>query len=143
MHQIRPTRHQVEAASVAALGAAGIVWYAVTRKRVTAEERELARRTLLARDGRIIDGSITGIDGSSEDALPDLPATAPSTIIYRYRIAGVTYECGQDVSQLAPHVSHLRLDLPVQVRYDPANPGDSIVVAEHWSGLQQDAEGIN
>src|SRR5882757_5151060 len=30
----------------------------------------------------------------------------------------------------------LRIDLPVQVRYDARNPGNSIVAAEEWSGLQ-------
>jgi hypothetical protein len=30
------------------------------------------------------------------------------------------------------------LDQPLQVRYDPRNPGNSVVVAESWSGLWQE-----
>jgi hypothetical protein len=60
----------------------------------------------------------------------------PSLLIYTYRVSGVSYECAQDVSLLAEHVRHVRVDLPIQVRYDPHNPSNSIVVAESWSGLR-------
>ena len=87
------------------------------------EER---RRQRLAMAGRIVDGSLIGAE----------PAEAtPQAIIYRYRIAGVTYECSQDVSSLSPMVENIRLDYPVQVRYSRDNPADSIVVAETWNGL--------
>ena len=33
-------------------------------------------------------------------------------------------------------VRHVRVDLPVQVRFNQRNPSDSIVVAESWSGLR-------
>jgi hypothetical protein len=66
-----------------------------------------------------------------EDGVP-----TPHIIVYNYRIAGVTYECAQDVSALAEHVHGIRTDLPVQVRYAPHNPANSIVVAESWSGLR-------
>ena len=66
-----------------------------------------------------------------ESALP-----SPDIIIYNYRIAGVSYECAQDVSMLAERVHGIRTDLPIQVRYAPHNPGNSIVVAETWSGLR-------
>lgn len=131
--------------AIAAIGLAGVAWWAVARKRVSPEEVERQRRDLLAEGGRIIDGSITGIDGVTEDDSADgsLELAAgvdepPRLLLYRYRIAGVTYECAQDVTALAERMAHLRLDLPVQVRYDPHNPADSIVVAEGWSGLQQE-----
>lgn len=127
---------------------AAFAWWALTRKTISPEERELARRTSLAQGGRIIDGSIIGVDGVTEDDSPDgsLPlleveghgASTPRVLLYRYRIAGVTYECAQDVTAVADRVTRLRIDLPVQVRYDPQNPADSIVVAEGWTGLQQD-----
>lgn len=60
----------------------------------------------------------------------------PRVIIYNYRIGGVSYECGQIVTALAEHVHDIRIDLPIQVRYDPHNPADSIVVSESWSGLR-------
>lgn len=92
-------------------------------------ERE--RRELLASIGRITDGSIT--DAPVQQAGLD---AGPLVIVYNYRIAGVTYECAQDVSSLAQHVRDVRADLPVQVRYDMHNPGNSIVVSESWSGLR-------
>jgi hypothetical protein len=55
---------------------------------------------------------------------------------FHYRIAGVAYEAVQNVSALSDQVRGLRIDLPIQVRYDHQNPADSIVVAEEWSGLQ-------
>ncbi len=73
---------------------------------------------------------------------PDLLATRepapriPHVILYNYRIGGVSYECGQVVTALPDHVRGIRIDLPIQVRYDPHNPADSIVVAESWSGLR-------
>jgi len=144
-HLDRITRQQVGAIAVAGLATVGIILYAVLRKRETPEEIEFQRRSQLARVGRITDGSIVGIDGSTEDSTadgalelsPDEEA-APRLLIYRYRIAGVTYECAQDVTLLADHVRHLRVDLPVQVRYDPRNPGNSIIVAEDWTGVRLD-----
>jgi hypothetical protein len=59
-------------------------------------------------------------------------------LIYSYRLAGVTYDCAQDVSKLPERVTGWRLDQPLQVRYDPRNPGNSVVVAETWSGLWQE-----
>ncbi len=107
--------------------------YLMTRKKPSAEELERERRDLLAATGRIVDGSITETQWSG-----DIPGPVPNTLIYRYRASGVTYECAQDVSPLAEHVRHVRIDLPVQVRFDPRNPGNSIVVAENWSGLRID-----
>lgn len=128
------------------LALTGVVFYAMLRKRESPDEIELQRRTVLAREGRIIDGSIVGIDGSTEDNSADgaLDVTpddlvTPHVLVYRYRIAGVTYECAQDVTTLAEHVHNLRIDLPVQVRYDPRNPGNSILVAENWNGVRLDA----
>ncbi len=119
--------------TLAALAAA--TSYALTRKTPSAEEIERERRELLAATGRIVDGSIT------ETAwVGDAPGPVPNTLIYRYRAAGVTYECAQDVSPLTEHVRHVRIDLPVQVRFDPRNPGNSIVVSENWSGLRIDHE---
>ena len=57
-------------------------------------------------------------------------------IVYNYRIGGVSYEAAQDVTTLAEMVRDVRTDLPVQVRYEPHNPANSIVVAEGWNGLR-------
>jgi hypothetical protein len=121
-------------ATILAVGTAtlaGITWYVLNRPRPTPEEIERERRDLLATMGRITDGTI--IDASFE---PDDPTHTPRLLIYDYRIAGVTYECAQDVSTLAEYVRDIRTDLPVQVRYDLHNPGNSIVVADSWNGLR-------
>ena len=104
---------------------AGAIAFALSR-RPSAAQMEERRRQRLATVGRIVDGSLIGAE----------PAEAtPQAILYRYRIAGVTYECSQDVSTLSPMVENIRLDYPVQVRYSRDNPADSIVVAETWNGL--------
>lgn len=69
-------------------------------------------------------------------AAVDPSASTPQIIVYNYRIAGVTYECAQDVTALAEYVHGIRTDLPIQVRYLPQNPANSIIVAESWSGLR-------
>jgi hypothetical protein len=110
---------------------AGGIWWAIGR-RPTAAQVEERRRKRLAMSGRIVDGSL--IDADPQDA-------TAQKIIYTYKIAGVTYECSQDVSMLGDLVRNLRLDYPVQVRYNRANPADSIVVAENWNGLWKRMEG--
>jgi hypothetical protein len=129
----RSTRN-IAALAVGVTTAAGLAWYFFTRPRLTAEEIERNRRDLLANIGRITDGSIT--DVSTNQNLQEELSRTPQIIIYNYRIAGVSYECGQIVTALPDHVRDIRIDLPIQVRYDPHNPADSIVVAESWSGLR-------
>jgi hypothetical protein len=131
------------ATTAAAIGA---TTYALTRRRPSAEELERERRELLARTGRITDGTImdTMIAEVRKPALdladdPEPVRQGPMTpemIVYVYRIAGVTYECAQDVTMLPELVHGVRTDLPIQVRYAPQNPANSIVVSETWSGLR-------
>ncbi len=121
----------IAAVSVGAAAAAGLAWYVLSRPKPSEEEMERNRRDLLASNGRITDGSITDV-ATTQDG----PSAMPRVILYNYRIAGVSYECGQVVTALADYVRDIRIDLPIQVRYDPHNPADSIVVAESWSGLR-------
>ncbi|WP_260736081.1 hypothetical protein [Tunturiibacter lichenicola] len=129
-----------------AAAAIGLASYVLTRRKPTAEELERERRDLLARIGRITDGTIMdtmiaevrspALDLADDtEPIHDGPLT-PDMIVYVYRIAGVTYECAQDVTMLAELVQGVRTDLPIQVRYAPQNPANSIVVAETWSGLR-------
>jgi hypothetical protein len=137
----------ITAIGVGAVTMIGVAWYAFTRRKPTAEEIERERRELLARSGRITDGTImdTMISEARNAAVsvPEAPADdstpTPQIIVYNYRIAGVTYECAQDVTTLAEYVHGIRTDLPVQVRYLPQNPANSIIVAESWSGLRLSA----
>lgn len=126
--------------------AIGLAIYFFTRKRPTPEDLERERRDLIALTGRITDGTImdtvvnrTSDATNSTDELPEASEETtpiPSVIVYNYRIAGVTYECAQDVTSLASYVRGVRSDLPIQVRYAPRNPGNSIIVADSWSGLR-------
>jgi hypothetical protein len=134
------------AIGVGVVTAIGVASYVLTRRKPTAEEIERERRDLLARSGRITDGTIMDtmiMETSSADSKasetstePDGSVPTPDIIVYNYRIAGVTYECAQDVTTLAEYVHGIRTDLPIQVRYAPHNPANSIVVAETWSGLR-------
>jgi hypothetical protein len=136
----------VAAIGVGVVAAAGVASYVLTRRKPTAEEIERERRDLLARSGRITDGTIMdtmivearGADAKTPEMSvhPDGSGPTPDIIVYNYRIGGVTYECAQDVTALAEYVNGIRTDLPIQVRYAPHNPANSIVVAESWSGLR-------
>lgn len=127
----------IAAIAVGAAAVAGITWYTLKRPRPSPEETERERRDLLAATGRITDGSITDIPAQlAQLDNPDVPTAEPLILVYTYRIAGVAYECAQDVTLLAEHVRDVRVDLPIQVRYDLHNPANSIVVSESWSGLR-------
>jgi hypothetical protein len=117
--------------------ATGVTSYVLTRTKPSADEVERLRRENLALNGRITDGSITETEWLTSPQPNSATTTGtPAVLVYRYVIAGVTYECAQDVTPLLEYVHHVRVDLPVQVRFDPRNPGNSIVVSEGWSGLR-------
>jgi hypothetical protein len=116
------------AGALAAFGA----YYAFRGKRKTAEDVERERREMLSEIGRITDGTV--IDVQELHAGPK-PATM---LIYHYDVAGVSYEASQDVTYLRQWINlqSCRLGLPTSVRYDPHNPGNSLVVSETWNGLR-------
>ena len=118
------------AAAVGTVGAVGVVLYLRLRKKISPEEQERLRRKYLCTAGRLTDGEI--VDSAEEG----IGVLNNGFVVYQYRIAGVEYECSQDLSALPQEMQDLRIDLPVQVRYDARNPGNSIVAAEEWSGLQ-------
>lgn len=122
-------RHWLLTSTVAAAATAVTLFFfqKTTRKQLPSpEEQEAQRRQHLTEYGRIVDGSLIGAAPSDAE---------PQAVIYQYRIGGVTYERAQDVSTLASRLGSLRPDYPVQVRYNRANPADSIVVSETWNGL--------
>jgi hypothetical protein len=138
---LRSPRNTVAIAATAAV-VGGLAWYLFRRPRPSAEDLERERRERLAVNGRITDGSILETAEGHIYHAADIEEThtAPQVIIYNYRIAGVSYEAAQDVTSLEDMVRDIRTDLPVQVRYEPHNPANSIVVAESWSGLRLSAE---
>jgi hypothetical protein len=117
----------------------GIALYYSRRKRPTAEELERERRLTLVKTGRIIDGTVIDISDLSE-AESGSPGGL-QLILYKYEIAGVVYECSQDVSALKSFVDiySCRLGFPCSIRYDSHMPENSIVVAENWTGLRETA----
>jgi hypothetical protein len=124
---------QIAALASGVVAVAGLVGYIIWRRRPSPDEIERRRREFLLRHGRIIDGAVVDVPvySSTETA----PEDERCIVVYQYRIAGVRYECAQDVTKLVGQVKSFRMDLPVSVRYDTRNPGNSIVLAEGWSGL--------
>jgi hypothetical protein len=110
------------------------VYFLVRRKPKASEELEKERRIFLDQAGRITDGTV--IDVQELQAAENKFSTL---LIYQYDVAGVSYECSQDVTYLRPLINlhSCRLGLPTSVRYDPQNPANSIVISERWMGLRQ------
>jgi hypothetical protein len=104
------------------------------RKPKTEQELEHERRIFLEQVGRITDGTVIDVqemNGSGN--------SAATLLIYQYDVAGVQYEASQDVTYLRQRINlqSCRLGVPTSVRYDPQNPGNSMVVSEGWIGLRQ------
>jgi len=123
---------------VLAFGAtAAIVGYALLsrKNKKSSEDLERERRTALTVGGRIIDGNVIDVLELEEDKT----AQQMILLVYTYDVAGVTYEASQDVTHLRQFIDlySCRLGLPASVKYDPHNPGDSIVISETWSGLRK------
>lgn len=117
-----------------ALAVAGVAVWLVLRKRPTAEELEHSRREFLVQSGRLVDGMLLDIyDVETEDG------RSLTLLLYNYQIAGVNYECSQDITAIRGllKVADIRAGFPCSVRYQPGNPQNSIVVAEAWTGLRQ------
>jgi len=110
-------------------------YFLLRRKPKTAEELERERRQWLERVGRITDGTVIDVQELSGEG----KRHASTLLIYQYDVAGVSYEASQDVTYLRQWINlhSCRLGLPTSVRYDPQNPGNSLVVSEKWMGLRQ------
>ena len=120
--------------AISVLGAAAVAYALLRRKTKTPEELERQRRAWLNGVGRITDGTVIDV----QEIVPDNhhPATM---LIYKYDVAGVSYEASQDVTYLRQWINlhSCRLGLPTSVKYDPHNPGNSMVISEGWIGLRQ------
>ena len=104
------------------------------RRRKTPEDRERERRQRIRQHGRIADGNILDVQEIDLNG-----RGSAQMLIFQYDVAGVTYEASQDITYLRHQVDlySCRLGLATSVKYDPQNPGDSIVVAEGWTGLRK------
>jgi hypothetical protein len=120
-----------------ALGAVGLAVTAyalLRRKSKTSDQVEHERRTWLNQVGRITDGTVIDVQEFTPNG-----HRAATMLIYQYDVAGVSYEASQDVTYLRQWINlhSCRLGLPTSVKYDPHNPGNSMVIAEGWMGLRQ------
>lgn len=119
---------------LAALGVVLAAYLLLRRKPKPSKEIERERREWLDQVGRITDGTVIDVQELRSDG------RAPATmLIFQYDVAGVSYEASQDVTHLRHWINlhSCRLGLPTSVRYDPQNPGNSLVVSERWIGLRQ------
>ena len=119
--------------AMGALGATLAISAWARRHRKTPEQRERERRLRISEQGRITDGTVIDVSEMKLNGSGEL-----QLLIYQYDVAGVSYEASQDVTHLR-HMVDLhtcRVGLPASIKYDPANPGNSIVVAETWSGIR-------
>lgn len=120
------------AAGTAALGIG--VWQWIRTHRITPDQRERLRRLRLSQVGRICDGTVLDVQETAANG-----RGSTQLLVYTYDVGGVTYEASQDISALREYVDihRCKLGLPSSVRYDPHNPGNSIVISEQWVGLRQ------
>jgi len=138
------------------LVAGGVLSWWLRRPR-DPEEIERQRRAYLNQVGRIVEGHILEITETPPEASgPGPSAPAPtglaghksrgagtggngkrSLVVYSYSIRGVTYETAQDVTGLEERacLEKIVAGQPASVKYDPANPSNSILIADDWSGL--------
>lgn len=118
----------------AAVAAAGVVSYWLRSQRKTPEQIEQARRQRISTTGRITDGTVLDVREINPNGHGPM-----QLLIYTYDVGGVSYEAAQDITHLRQFVDlhTCRIGLPASVKYDPHNPGNSIVVAEGWIGLRR------
>lgn len=127
-----PVTIGIAAGAAAFLAGAGVIAYWKLRREKDPAELERLRRMALCRTGRIVSGEVTGL------IEPEGEKAAPLLLVYRYQVAGVSYEVAQDVStmpQVAARAAHL-VGKSVAAKYDMKHPSNSIVVCEEWSGIR-------
>lgn len=134
--------------------AAGVTILWLRRRPADPDEIERRRRTYLNQIGRIVEGQVLEIQegpprapsGKQKKKSASLAPEASRAsamngarhlIVYSYSISGVTYETAQDVTGMEERAALGKAagGLPVSVKYDPSNPGNSILLADDWSGL--------
>ena len=132
------------------LAAILLIVYAFVRPAVDPQEEERKRRLHLNLIGRIAEGQVVELaehPAPVVEARRGLLGSRPRPLVnngprhlvsYSYSISGVTYHTAQDITGLESQVRLERLvaGQPASIKYDPANPSDSILVADDWSGLR-------
>ena len=133
-----------------AIAALAMIAYAFFHPAVDPEETERKRRLHLNQIGRIAEGQVVELVEHPPEAKEarkrlfggsarPLEARRPRHLVsYSYSISGVSYHTAQDITGLEGQIRFERLvaGQPASVKYDTANPSDSIIVADDWSGLR-------
>lgn len=132
-----------------AVAALLMIGYAFLRPVEDPEVAERKRRLHLNQIGRIAEGQVVELaehppePPASRKILSRAPKSSSDSrlrhlVSYSYAISGVTYHTAQDITGLEGQIRFERLvaGQPASVKYDPANPSDSILVADDWSGLR-------
>jgi hypothetical protein len=118
----------------AAGGLAAWAWAGIqSRRRRSPAELERLRRLEVHRRGRIAAGRVVDL------VEPNPPQPTARLILYKYEVAGVTYEAAQDVSALPEVVGRLRClaGQSASIKYDPQKPTNSIIACEEWCGIKE------
>lgn len=139
--------------AAAVIVAAAMLLHRHFQKPEDPEDEERRRRFQLNQVGRIVEGLVVELVETPGTPAPESTSVPVSQqdssvsgggafgmrrlIRYSYSIAGVTYETAQDVTGLEERLCLERLAAgqPASVKYDPANPSNSILVADDWSGI--------
>lgn len=138
-----------------ALSVAAVVLFLRTRWRRDPDEIERRRRERVSRIGRIAHADI--MDLLETEAAPPprrglrfilLARSSPPTlrrvlVVYRYMVSGVAYETAQDLTAFTASTRLAAVRQVASVKYDPANPSNSILVADTWSGLRNHTSGAD
>jgi hypothetical protein len=124
-------RIYIFAGALVVAAASSVAW--LGRHKKTAEEREALRRQHIAAHGRVTDGTVLDVQEINSGT-----GHPVQLVLYTYDVAGVQYECSQDVTQLREYLDlhNCRIGVASSVKYDPLYPGNSIVVSESWCGLR-------
>ena len=134
----------------AAIAGLAMIVYAFFRPAANPEETERKRRLHLNQIGRIAEGQVVELVEHPPEAKETRkrlfggsarPLDAQRSrhlVSYSYSISGVSYHTAQDITGLEGQIRFERLvaGQPASVKYDTANPSDSIIVADDWSGLR-------
>lgn len=137
-------------ATAGVVGGAVVMASRLMKRTPDPDELERARRSYVNKVGRIVDGQIVELievaappatdedTGRARSKPGEGPADTRRRLLgYTYAISGVSYETAQDITGLEERacLEKLAAGQSASVKYDPANPSNSILIADDWSGL--------
>ena len=118
---VAPVPLAIGAAAGLTIVAVGI---ALARRRPSPAARERQRRLSVNAKGRMTGATVVDCRGDE--------------LFYSYTVRGAQYTAAQDISDIRDRLPSDAAGILGQatVKYHPANPANSILVSEKWSGLR-------